>query len=704
MWNWLRSIGSWFSARPDPVVESAHGLHPSRGSSTTSKRARRTAPPSNPDQPVDLDWQPLNQPAFEDTVAPPLSIGASDHSPILGIDLGTSWSVVAVMRQGKVEIIPNQEGDYRTPSVVAFTREGKVLVGSPALRHAVLNPQRTVYAIKRHLGRHLVRNKATYEIVEHPEGARVRVDGGLFTPTEISALILRQLLASAEAYLGGPVRRAVLTVPAAFDDAQRQSTLDAALLAGLDVQWVMEKTASGAGVLMRMRVITEPTAAALSLGIPRASRYVAVLHMGGGTCDAAILDSGEGVIKVMAVSGDTTLGGQNFDQVLIDWFTEEFRSRHGVDPRRDLTARWRLQEAAEQAKKDLSHQNTVRVEVPCLLEGDNGPLDLDLVVHRTDLERRTAPLIEAFRKMIQGSLEDARLQPAQIGDVLIVGGMMRMPRLRQLVREIFGRKPNGAVHPEEAVARGAAIHGAELLRGRLGDIVLVDVTPVTLGVEVAEGVFLEMIPRNTSIPCTRTQVFTTRMNAQIGVSIRIFQGDDPIASRNQLLAQFDFDDFNPAPAGLPRIKVAFSLDHNGVLWVTAQDQNWKRKKTIRVARGRRLTPTEANDLRGQAERNAAQRAQQDPLILGRSRAQACLDRLARLLQSQPRLDSTGVARLRALETQVRQKMLEDDTQSLDRAVAAFELGLEALGDWLNRPVNQQSRTMDDVSRQINMEL
>jgi molecular chaperone DnaK len=636
-------------------------------------------------------------------VAPPLTSEQADYTPILGIDLGTSHSVVAVVRQGKIEVIPNQEGEYLTPSVVAFTKDGRVLVGSPALRQAALNPQRTVYAIKRHLGRIVARDRTTFKITYGPEGAQVRMDGVFFTPAEISALILSKLLASAEAYLGWPVRRAVLTVPAAFDDPQRQSTLDAALLAGLDLQWIMEKPGSSDGVLMPMRVITEPTAAALSLGVPGASRKVAVVRMGGGTCDVTILDSGEGVIQVMAVNGDSALGGQDFDQVLIDWLAEEFQSRHGIDPRSDPAASWRLKEAAEQAKKDLSQRDQVRVEVPYLLHGAGGLLDLDLVVSRAELERRTAPLIERCRALILRSLEDARQNPSAVDDVLLFGGMMRMPRLQQLVREVFGQNPRGGVHPEEAVARGAAVLGLELLLGSRGGRLLVDVAPVTLGVEAEGGAFVEMIPRNTTIPREITKVFTTAADAQPGVSIRIFQGENPVASRNHLLAQLDLDRLRPAPAGQPRIDVRFSMDHNGIVWVTASDQNSQREKTIRVARGRRLTPADANDLRLKAERNAAHRAKQEPLAAARSRAQECLDRLAGMLRSYPALESTGTVQLRALGERVRQMMLGDDAAALQSAADGLELSLEALGNWLRRRP-KQPQPEDTSLPQIDLEL
>jgi molecular chaperone DnaK len=675
----------------------------SAGASSTAQRGWPSAAASD-EKPSRLRWQPqAGAPFAEDTIAPPLASGPADHSPILGIDLGTSHSAVAVVRQGKVEVIPNQEGDYLTPSVVAFTTDGRVLVGGPALRQAALNPRRTLYAIKRHLGRVRSRDDTIYEVVDGPEGMRVRLDGAFFTPAEVSALILRKLLESAEAYLGVAVRRAVLTVPAAFDDAQRQGTLDAALLAGLDVQWVLEKPGSPDGVLMPMRVITEPIAAALSLGIPGAPCKVAVVRMGGGTCDVALLDCGEGVIQVLAVSGDAALGGQDFDQVLIDWFANAFQARHGTDPRCDPAARWRLKEAAEQAKKDLSQRHDVQVHLPCLLHGAGGALDLDLVVSRAQLEERTAGLVERYQALILRCLEDARQKPDAIDDVLLAGGMMRMPRLQQLVREVFGQEPRGPVHTEEAAARGAAVQGAQLLRGSRGELLLVDAAPFTLGVEADGGAFLEMIPRHATIPREAVRVFTTAADGQPGVSVRIFQGNDPIARRNQLLAQLDLDRLRPLPAGQLRIDVSFSMDHNGVVWVTARDRASQREKTIRLAGGRRLTPAEAQELRRKTECNAASRARQVPLAAARGRAQECLDRLAGLLRSYPALETNGAAQLRALGEQVRQRMLADDEAALQRATDGLERSLEALGDWLRR-LPKHPRQEDDAVRQLNLEL
>jgi molecular chaperone DnaK len=703
MWKWLRSLRSRLFAAPEPAARQAP-RQPSAQSYTTAPRSSQSAVlPSSTDKLSRLDWRPLAQaPVHEETLAPPLTSGPTDHAPILGIDLGTSHSVVAVVRHGKVEVIPNQEGEYLTPSVVAFTKDGQVLVGSPALRQAALNPQRTVYAIKRHLGRSAAYDQTTYEVTRGPEGTQVRLEGVFFTPAEISALILRKLLASAEVYLGMPIRRAVLTIPAAFDDAQRQSTLDAALLAGLDLQWVLEDPGSGSRHLVPMRVITEPTAAALSLGGRRARR-TAVVHMGGGSFDISILDIGEGVFEMIATNGDAALGGQDFDQVLIDWFAGEFESRHGLDPRRDPAAYWRLKEAAEQAKKDLSQREEVRVEVPYLLHGARERLDLDLVINRVELERRTRPLINRCQALIRRSLDDARLTGAAIDDVLLVGGMMRMPRLQQLVRETFNKAPSVAVHSEEAVARGAAIQGAQLQLCSRSDLLLVDVSPLTFGLEADGGSFVTMIPRNTRIPTERTEVFTTASQNQSGVSIRVFQGDDSVAIRNRFLAQLDLDDLRPTSGGQVRIEVRFTMDHNGVLWVTGRDEVSGRKKTIRVARGRRLTPAEANDLRLKAERNAARRAQHEPLTAARGRAQTCLDRLANVLRKQPALEATGVSQLRALAEQIRQLMSADDAAGLQRAVEALELALEALDDWLERR-SQQSHSEQDAVRHINLEL
>jgi molecular chaperone DnaK len=436
-----------------------------------------------------------------------------------------------------------------------------------------------------------------------------------------------------------------------------------------------------------MRVITEPTAAALALPTPPGRRTFVVVHMGGGACDVAVLDVGEGVIMVQALSGDPAFGGQEFDQVLIDWFTDEFRSRQPADLRLDAAARWRLREAAEQAKKDLSQRTEVRVEVPYLMQGANGPLDFGLVVSRDEFERRTAPLIERCRALILRCLEDARLKPGAVDEVLLVGGMMRMPALRQVVREIFDRDPS-AVHSEEAVARGAAIQGAQLQLGSRAELLLVDVAPVTFGVETEGGAFVEILPRNKTIPVEKVEVFTTAAADQPGVSLRIFQSESPEASRYQFLAQLDLDGLPSANAGELRIEVRFTMDHNGVLWVTASEEGSGRAKTIRVARGRRLTLAEANDLRRKAENNAAEREKHEPLAAARRRALACLDRLAALLRRYPDLDAVGVAHIQAQADQVRERMRADDVAALQGAVDGLVSSLEALDGWLKGRPNQ----------------
>jgi molecular chaperone DnaK len=644
-----------------------------------------------------LDWKPCEIAAPEEpALAPPLTGTAADESPILGIDLGTTHSAVAVVRAGKVEIIPNQEGETLTPSVVAFTADGRILVGAPAVQQAALNPHRTVSGIKRRLGRDAAREESSYELVDHPEGPCVRIDGSFFTPAEVSALILGKLLSAAEAHLGRPARRAVLTVPASFDDAQRQSTLDAALLAGIDVQWVRENRDTGTRYLQPMRVITEPAAAVLSLGPPRALRKTAVVRMGGGSCDASILDRGDGVILVLALAGDSTLGGEDFDRVLVTWCGEEVSSRYGATARRGPADYVRLKEAAEQAKKELSQQETARVFVPYLFQTDQGALPLDLTVTRAEFERRSAGLIDHFRSLVVRVLKESMCKPTDIDEVLLVGGMMRMPRLRKVVREVFGREPSGVVHSPEAVARGAAVQGAELLLEADSNLLLMDVAPFTLGVEAADGSFVELMARNTSIPCERRMMFTTVKPNQRGVSVRVLQSVSP-GGRNRLLAQLDLDGIHPEPAGTPLVEVCFYMDHNGIVWVTAKDHNSGRKKSIRLAGGRRLGPAEADELRRKAERHSAR---QGGMETARKRAQACLDRVEAQLRDRPAdLDPAGAARMRVLAEEVRCLMDGDDPAKLNGAVAGMESAAEAMSDWV-----RQRRAQPRARSGINLEL
>src|SRR5262245_34950731 len=447
---------------------------------------------------------------------------------IIGIDLGTTNSVVAVMEGGEVKVIANQEGNRLTPSVVAFTDKGDRLVGDPAKRQAITNPRRTVYSIKRFMGR---RHKEVgdeeklvpYKVVGGADDpVKVDIDGKLYTPPEISAMILRKLKETAEAYLGHTVRKAVITVPAYFNDGQRQATIEAAQIAGFDTEWEIEDPGTGKKTRQRMRIINEPTAASLAYGLDKKkAQKIAVFDLGGGTFDISILDVGEGVFKVEATNGDTHLGGDDFDQVLLDYIADEFKKEHGIDLRKDQMALQRLKEAAERAKKDLSQQATTDVNLPFITADASGAKHIQITITRARLEQMVEHLIERCKKPVLQALKDARLKPSDIDEVVLVGGMTRMPRVQQLVKEVFGKEGHKGVNPDEVVAIGAAIQGAQLLLGSKSEVLLVDVTPLTLGIETEGGILTPMIERNTSIPVEKKQTFSTASDNQTSATIRV---------------------------------------------------------------------------------------------------------------------------------------------------------------------------------------
>jgi molecular chaperone DnaK len=495
---------------------------------------------------------------------------------IIGIDLGTTNSVVAVMEGNEVKVIPNQEGNRLTPSVVAFTDKGEILVGDPAKRQAITNPKRTIYSIKRFMGRRFEeveqeRKMVPYEVVPDSKGmAAVKIGDKIYTPPEISAMVLRKLKEAAENYLGHKVRRAVITVPAYFNDAQRQATIDAAAIAGFDPEWELEDPKTGKIVRQRMRIINEPTAAALAYGLEKKkNEKIAVFDLGGGTFDISILEVGDGVFEVKAVNGDTHLGGDNWDEVLINYIADEFKKETGIDLRKDNMAMQRLKEAAERAKKELSGQTQTDINLPFITADASGPKHLQMTITRSKFEQLTEHLVERCRGPVMQALRDAGLKPSDIDEVVLVGGMTRVPRVQQLVREIFGKEGHKGVNPDEVVAVGAAIQGHQLLLGSKSEVLLLDVVPLSLGLETLGGVFTKIIERNTTIPTSRKQIFTTAEDNQTAVTIRVFQGEREMAADNRLLAQFNLEGIPPAPRGVPQIEVTFEVDHNGILHVSA---------------------------------------------------------------------------------------------------------------------------------------
>src|SRR6266403_4410 len=491
-------------------------------------------------------------------------LNVASGEKIIGIDLGTTNSVVAVMEGSEVKVIANQEGNRLTPSVVALTDKGDRLVGEPAKRQAITNPRRTIFSIKRFMGRrhNEVQSEeklVPYKIVGGPqELVKVEIDGKQYTPPEISAMILRKLKEAAEAYLGHTVRKAVITVPAYFNDAQRQATIDSAQIAGFDTEWEIEDPATGKKTKQRMRIINEPTAASLAYGLDKKkNEKIAVFDLGGGTFDISILDVGDGVFEVKATNGDTHLGGDDFDQVLIDHVADDFQKQNGIDLRKDPMALQRLKEAAERAKKDLSQATTTDINLPFITADASGPKHLMMSITRSKFEQLVDPLVNRCRGPVEKALQDAGYKASDIDEIVMVGGMTRMPRIQQLVKDIFGKEGHKGVNPDEVVAVGAAIQGAQILLGSLSSVVLVDVTPLSLGIETQHGVFTKLVERNTTIPTTKKEVFSTAEDNQKAVTVKVFQGERPMAADNRLLAQFDLMDIESAPRGMPKIEVSF---------------------------------------------------------------------------------------------------------------------------------------------------
>lgn len=515
-------------------------------------------------------------------------------SKIIGIDLGTTNSVVAIMEAGEPKVLVNSEGGRTTPSVVTFLSSGEKLVGTPAKRQAVTNPERTVFSIKRFMGRRFSEvteeiKMVPYKVVSSENGdARVEIDGKLYSPPEISALILQKLKQAAEDYLGEKVERAVITVPAYFNDAQRQATKDAGQIAGLKVE----------------RLVNEPTAAALAYGLDKKKdQTIAVYDFGGGTFDISILEVGEGVVEVKATNGDTHLGGDNIDQRIIDWLVSEFKKDQGIDLSKDKMAMQRLKEAAEKAKIELSSSLETEINLPFITADASGPKHLLMKLTRAKLEQMVEDIVQRSIPPCRQALEDAGLRPEDIDEVILVGGTTRMPMVQKLVRDFFGKEPNKSVNPDEVVAVGAAVQAA-ILKGEVKDVLLLDVTPLSLGVETMGNVMTVLIPRNTTIPTRKTEIFTTAADMQTSVEIHVLQGERPMASDNRTLGRFHLMDIPPAPRGIPQIEVTFDIDANGILNVSARDRGTGKEQRITITSSSGLNEDEIKRMVKEAEQNA----------------------------------------------------------------------------------------------------
>ncbi len=531
---------------------------------------------------------------------------------IIGIDLGTTNSVVAVMEGNEAKVIANQEGNRITPSVVAFAKDGNRLVGDPAKRQAITNPARTIYSIKRFMGRRHYEVESEEKLVPYKivggkdELVKVEIDSKNHTPPEISAMILRKLKEAAEAYLGHTVRKAVITVPAYFNDAQRQATIDAAAIAGFDTEWEIEDPKTGKKNKQRMRIINEPTAASLAYAMDKKKdEKIAVFDLGGGTFDVSVLEVGEdGVFQVRSTNGDTHLGGDDFDQVLIDFIASAFQKENGIDLRKDQMALQRLKEAAERAKKDLSQQPNTDINLPFITADATGPKHLMLSVSRSQFEGMVEHLIERCKKPVLTALSDASLKPSQIDEIVMVGGMTRMPRVQQLVKEIFGKEGHRGVNPDEVVAIGAAIQGAQLLLGSKSELLLLDVTPLSLGIETLGGIMDVIISKNTTIPKKEQKVYSTAADSQPSVLVEVYQGERPMSRDNKKIGEFHLDGIAAAPRGSPQIEVTFDIDANGILNVSAKDKGTGKENQIRITNSSGMDKDEIEKMRRDAELHA----------------------------------------------------------------------------------------------------
>lgn len=597
---------------------------------------------------------------------------------IIGIDLGTTNSVVAIMEGSEVKVIPNAEGNRLTPSVVAYTDKDEVIVGEPARRQAVTNPRRTVYSVKRFMGRRHAEVKSEEKMVPYQvvggesEYVKIQIGDKQHTPQEVSAKVLRKLKEAAESYLGHRVSKAVITVPAYFNDAQRQATKDAGQIAGLEVA----------------RIINEPTAAALAYGLDKAHDHkIVVFDLGGGTFDVSVMEvasTGEGdsqskVFEVISTSGDTHLGGDDFDEALVHYVADSFKKDTGIDLRKEPMSLQRLQEACEKAKKELSSVPQTDLNLPFITADASGPKHLQMTISRAKFEELVDALIERCRKPVLQALEDAKLKPSQIDEVVLVGGSTRVPKVREIVKAIFGKEPHQGVNPDEVVAIGAAIQGS-VLAGDRKDVLLLDVTPLTLGIETEGRVMTALIERNTTIPAERKNTFSTAADNQTAVTVRVFQGERKMAEQNRLLGEFNLEGIPPAPRGVPQIEVKFDIDQNGILHVSARDLGSGKEASVRIEQSSGLSKSEIERMQKDAEENAEEDRRQFELAEARNKSQHLIYQLEKQMkENADKLTDSDREPLNKAIEKLRKASEGNDINDIRNGTSELEQAAQAFG-------------------------